>query len=186
MATRSQRALTYDDYVRFPDDGRRWELIGGEAYMVPGPDAEHQNIVGRLFRRIADHLDAHGGGQVFVAPFDVLLSDVDVVQPDVIFVADAHTHVITQKNIRGVPTWLIEVVSDPVRDKRAKRDRYMQYDVPEYWAVDPHLRTIDVYRPGLETVVFTAPASASPSVLPGLTLELDDIFGPDVRPRMIR
>jgi Uma2 family endonuclease len=186
MATRPQRHLTYDDYARFPDDGRRWELIDGEAYMVPGPDREHQDVTGRLYRRIADFLDLAGGGRVFIAPFDVVFSEDDVFQPDVIFICDEDMRVLTPKNVQGVPTWLIEVVSDPVRDKRVKRDKYIAYGVREYWALDPELRNVEVHRPDEEAFIVSAPGRLSPHVLQDLTLDLDDILGPDVRPRIIR
>src|SRR5687767_8856009 len=148
MAVRPERGLTYEDYARFPDDGRRWELIGGEAYMVPSPSFEHQQILLRLLQRIGEHLDQHGGGRVVPAPLDVVLAEGEVVQPDVVFISDGDAHVITEKNIQGAPTWAIEIVSDPVRDKKAKRDLYARFGVREYWAVDAALRTIDVYRTG--------------------------------------
>lgn len=180
MATRSQTRLTYADLVAFPDDGRRWELLDGEAFVVPSPDVRHQDIAGRLYRWIADHVDAHGGGRVIIAPMDVLLSEdeTDVVQPDVVFVSDADAHVITAKNVRGVPTWVIEVVSDPVRDKKVKRDAYARFGVPEYWAVDPELREIEVHRLRGKLEIIAPPAAATPHVLPGLAIDLDALFGP--------
>lgn len=180
MATRQQPRLTYADLVAFPDDGRRWELLDGEAFVVPSPDWRHQDIVGRLYRLIADHLDAHGGGRVPIAPMDVLLSEdeTDVVQPDIVFVSNDDRHVITPKNVRGVPTWAIEVVSDPVRDKKVKRDLYTRYGVPEYWAVDPELRHVEVYRRGAQALVAAPPATVTPRVLPGLAIDLERLFGP--------
>ncbi len=178
MATRPQTRLTYADYARFPDDGRRWELLDGEAFVVPSPDVAHQNIAGRFYRVIADHLDGHGGGQVFIAPLDVLLSDDEtvVVQPDVIFVSDEDARVIATQNIRGIPTWVIEVVSDPVRDKKVKRDLYARFGVPEYWAVDPDLRRLEIFRPGQAPILVEPPASASPLAVPGLKIDLDVMF----------
>ncbi|MBI4730476.1 MAG: Uma2 family endonuclease [Acidobacteria bacterium] len=89
MATRPEPKLTYEDYVRFPDDGRRRQIINGEVFVVPSPSTRHQEIVGRLHRLIANHVEARGGGRAFVAPLDVVLSMTDVVQPDVLFVSDA-------------------------------------------------------------------------------------------------
>lgn len=177
MAIQRQRKLRYDDYARFPDDGRRWELIGGEAFMVPSPTTGYQDIILTLARRIADHLDQHGGGRVFVAPLDVLLSDHDVVQPDIVFVSDANASIITEKNIKGIPNWLVEVVSDPVRDLKVKRDLYMGQGVGEYWAVDPDLRRVEIYRPGQAPVVVEPPERAAPRTLPGLTIDLEALLG---------
>ncbi|MGH2759137.1 MAG: Uma2 family endonuclease [Actinomycetota bacterium] len=183
MAIQPQRKLSYEDYARFPDDGRRWEVIDGEAFLVPSPDTEHQDVAGRLYRRIAEHLDAHGGGRVFISPLDVIFSDHDILQPDVIFVADEHASVITDKNIRGTPTWLVEIVSDPVRDLRVKRDTYLRFGVQEYWALEPELRRLEVFVPGAEPLRYEAPATVPSGVLPGLDIDLEDVLGPDRRPR---
>ncbi len=45
----SSTKLTYDDYLLFPDDGRRHELIDGEQYVTPAPSLRHQEISKRLF-----------------------------------------------------------------------------------------------------------------------------------------
>lgn len=184
MALQPQHKLTYEDYVRLPDDGRRWELFDGEAFMVPSPSPEHQDIIGRLYTQVKSHLEKYGGGRVFMAPLDVVLADEDIYQPDVIFVADADASVITDKHIRGVPTWVVEVVSDPVRDLRDKREIYMRYAIPEYWAIDPELRRVDVFRPGLVPHSVTSPQLA-PGVLPSLVVDLLDVLGPDKRRRRL-
>ena len=183
MATRVQHGLTYDDYARFPDDGRRWELIDGEAFMVPTPSTDHQDILGRLHLIIGRYLETSGGGRVFFAPLDVIFAPHQVFQPDVIFVSDADTSVITQKNLQGAPTWLIEVCSDPVRDKRVKRDVYARYGVREYWIVDPELRNVEVHAKGLEPMIFSPPAKLAPSVLPNLEIDVEEVLGPDLRPK---
>jgi Uma2 family endonuclease len=181
MATRPKHRLTYDDYVRFPDDGRRWELIDGEAFVVPSPDTDHQLALGYLHKRVANHLDEHGGGVVLIAPLDVELAPDQVFQPDLVFVSDSDADVITAKKIKGVPTWIVEVVSDPVRDKRVKLDIYMGSGVPEYWAVDRDLRQVEIYRPGRNMILVEAPGIARPFALPLLEIDLDELFGPRMR-----
>jgi Uma2 family endonuclease len=185
MALEPQHKLTYEDYVRLPDDGRRWELFDGEAFMVPSPDVEHQDVLMRLARQIWEYLDRYGGGRVFVAPLDVVLSEENIFQPDVIFVADADASVITEKHIRGAPTWVIEVVSDPVRDRRDKREKYMRFGISEYWTVDPELRQVAVFRPNAAARVMEPPGQLAPNSLPGLLIDLDMVFGPDRRPRRL-
>jgi Uma2 family endonuclease len=170
------RRLRYEDYVRLSDDGRRWELITGEAYVVPGPTAFHQELVAWLHRVIADHLDRFGGGRVFIAPFDVRLTDEDVVQPDLVFVGQDQLEIIEEKLIRGAPAWVIEVVSDPVRDKKVKRELYLRSGVREYWAVDPDLRWIEVYRPGVEVGLVSGSARLRPEVLSALEINLETLF----------
>jgi Uma2 family endonuclease len=183
MATRPQRSLTYEDYARFPEDGRRWELIDGEAFMVPSPTTDHQRIMLRFRDQIASFLKVHGGGECFVAPLDVVFAPEQVFQPDVIFVSDDDASVVTDQNIQGAPTWLIEIVSDPVRDKRVKRDAYARFGVREYWIVDPELRNVEIHRLGQEPFIIEPPAEPAPAVLSGLSVDLEDVFGPDRRPR---
>ena len=77
--------LTYDDFVLFPDDGKRHELIDGEHYLTPSPNLRHQRISGNLYLLIASWLEEHPVGKVFYAPLDIVLSDYDVVEPDLIY-----------------------------------------------------------------------------------------------------
>ncbi len=108
MAVRPERKLTYDDYVGFPDD-ERWELIDGEALMVPAPNTRHQSLLGRIFGVIYNHIEQHGGGEAFMAPLDVVLSDYDVFQPDVVFIAERDVGVLKyrlQTDLYGEPIML--------------------------------------------------------------------------------
>ncbi len=180
MATRPERRLTYDDYVHFPE-GQRWELIDGEAYVVPSPNRRHQQILGRLYILIADHLDRHGGGEAYVAPFDVVLdSSGDVVQPDIVFVTDERIDVLTDANIWGTPSWVIEILSDPRRDRKLKLSRYERFGIPEYWITDPDADRVEIYR--LEDGRYAAPQtirapeSASPLQPRGIAIDLNHLF----------
>jgi hypothetical protein len=87
--------LTYDDFVLFPDDGRRHELIDGEHYVTPSPNRKHQSIVGNLHFLIRSYLEGRDAGRVFVAPFDVLFSSFDVVEPDLLYISRARLAAVT-------------------------------------------------------------------------------------------
>ena len=80
--------LTYDDFVHFPDDGKRHELIDGEHYVTPSPNRRHQRISRHLTLLIGRRLEQHPGGEVFYAPFDVVFSNVDVVEPDLLYLSN--------------------------------------------------------------------------------------------------
>lgn len=179
MARAPEPRLTYTDYLHFPDD-RRWELIDGEALVTPSPSIRHQRIIGRLYRRIAEHLDLHGDGEVLVAPVDVVLSAHDVVQPDIVFVAHGRRHIITDANIQGTPDWLIEVLSDPHRDRRLKHQLYARAGVPEYWIADPEAGSVEIHllEGGRysEPAIVRAPDTASSRTVPGLTIDLAEAF----------
>ena len=96
MPGHSSTRLTYADYVRFPDDGLRHEIIEGQHYVTPSPVTRHQRILGNLFHLLPEYLERHPVGEVFFAPFDVLLSDINVLVPDLVYVsnrADTAHHV---------------------------------------------------------------------------------------------
>ena len=62
--------FTYDDFLLFPDDGKRHEIIDGEHYVTPSPHTKHQVVVGNLHVLLGTYLKAHPIGAVFLAPFD--------------------------------------------------------------------------------------------------------------------
>jgi Uma2 family endonuclease len=138
--------LTYADLASFPTDNTRRELIDGDLIVSPSPKTRHQVISQRLMLELGKHIEAHGGGMVFSAPYDVVLSERDVVQPDLVFVADAQQQIVTEANVQGVPALLVEIVSDARVDRVRKRDLYARHDVAQYWIVDPDADRVEVYR----------------------------------------
>lgn len=140
--------LTYDDFVLFPDDGQRHELIDGEHYVTPTPVLKHQRIVGNLFFLIRSHLETHRLGEVFGAPLDVILSKFDVVEPDVLYVSSERAKEILGEWVHGAPDLVVEVGSPSTRkrDETIKRRLYERSGVVEYWVIDPALDVIRVYR----------------------------------------
>ncbi len=178
MATRPK--LTYEDYLHFPE-GERYELIDGEAWMVPAPNTRHQDILGRLHLTVGNFLEAHGGGRAFVAPLDVVLSSGDVLQPDLVFIAPADLDVLTEANVWGTPSWVVEILSQDVRrDRVLKRQRYERFGVPEFWIADPVNDLLEVYR--LEgdrygdPIVLRPPGVAEPLAPSGLVMDLAYLF----------
>ena len=151
MPTTSHRdtRLTYEDFVRIPEDGKRHEIIDGVHYVTPSPNLRHQDLVGRLFLTIGAFVeDRPDRGRVFLSPFDVVFSFHDIVEPDVVFVAPDQLDILTDKNIQGTPALVIEVLSPSTRkrDQQVKRKLYERTGVREYWLVDPDLKVITIYR----------------------------------------
>ncbi len=180
MATRADRKLTYEDYLHFPE-GERYELIDGEAWRMSAPNARHQDILGRLYVRVANHLEARGGGRAFMAPFDVVLASGDVLQPDLVFIGDGDLEVLTEANVWGTPSFIVEILSQDVRrDRVLKLQRYERFGVAEVWIADPVSDLLEVYRlDGRrygDPVVLRPPDVASPLVPRGLAIDLDFIF----------
>lgn len=147
MATQPQTGLTYEDLAAFPEDNLRRELIGGELIVTAAPAIRHQMAVATMVRELSIYSLEHGG-EVFPAPTDVFFSDIDVLEPDVIFVTAANRGRLEAKFVRGAPDIVVEVSSPTTRRLEIvlKRDVYERYGVPEYWYVDLDADRIEVYR----------------------------------------
>jgi len=177
--------LTYDDFLLFPDDGKRHELIDGEHYVTPSPNLTHQRILGNLHYLIRAWLEEHPIGLVFFAPLDVVLSEYDVVEPDLLYLShERATQVRTPENVRGAPELVVEIASKSTRkrDETIKRRLFERKGITEYWVVDPPLEAVRVY---LRTESgFSRPVEHSrergdvltTALLPGLELPLLRIF----------
>jgi len=177
--------LTYDDFLLFPDDGKRHELIDGEHYVTPSPNTRHQRISGNLFWLLRSHLEQHPTGQLFYAPYDVVFSEFDIVEPDLLYLSNARAaEVLTPLHAKGVPELVVEIAfkDSRKRDETIKRRLYERVGVSEYWVVDPAIDAIRMYRRVDERFgrlielsreaddVLTTP------LLPGLQLPLRGIF----------
>ena len=143
LAQKTKKGFTYADYLTWPDD-ERWELIDGEAYnMSPAPTVKHQKITGNLYILLSSHPEKRAECFVGIAPTDVVLSEYDVVQPDVFVVCDEKK--ITEANIQGAPDLIVEVLSPAtaLKDKREKKNLYEKYGVKEYIIVDPAAQYVE-------------------------------------------
>jgi Uma2 family endonuclease len=177
--------LTYDDFVLFPDDGKRHELIDGEHYVTAAPNLWHQQLLGRLHLLIGGWLQTHPIGEVLLSPLDVVISDVDVVEPDLLYVSNRRgPDIITPTHLRGAPDLVIEIASPSTRkrDETIKRHLYERSGVTEYWVVDPELDVVRIYR--RSDAGFGRPIELSAEaidrleteLLPGLEIDLARLF----------
>ena len=177
--------LTYDDFVHFPDDRKRHELIDGEHYVTPSPNIRHQGILGNAYLLIGNWLEEHPIGRVFVAPLDVVLSHFDIVEPDLLYMSNERAaQVITPLHVRGVPELVVEIASKSTRkrDGTIKRRLYERAGVSEYWVVDPAVGVVRVYRREGDRLGKPRELSReasdvlTTSLFPGLKLPLARIF----------
>jgi Uma2 family endonuclease len=147
MATTTTR-LTYDDLRQIPPDRNRYELIEGQLFVSPAPSLEHQRKTGNLFAELRYFVREHDLGEVFIAPCDVVFDASTVLEPDIVFVSKARQSILKAACIEGAPDLAVEVTSDSSRtiDRFVKRDRYAEFDVPEYWLLDPVEPRIEVLR----------------------------------------
>ena len=178
--------LTYDDFLLFPDDGRRHELIDGEHYVTPSPNTRHQRLVLRLSVALAAYVERRpASGEVFTAPFDVVFSHFDIVEPDVLFITADQQEIVTEKHVRGAPALVVEVLSPGTRrvDEKIKYRLFERAGVREYWLVDPELDLVKVFRraddgtfPRVAELSADASEALTTPLLPEFVLPLDVFF----------
>ena len=178
------RKLTYEDFLLFPEDGCRHELIDGEHFVTPAPTPKHQTASINLSYFLVDFLRRNRLGRVFAAPFDVVLSNVDVVEPDLVFFSKERLGVLNLKNAQGAPDLAIEILSDSTRerDETRKLSLYEHFGVREYWLIDPVPETARLYRRERGRLVLVQEVSAAQGdfletpLLPGLRIPFAEVF----------
>jgi Uma2 family endonuclease len=183
LTAQLDRPLTYDDLVALPDDGKRYELMGGEIYEWPAPNIFHQLASGTLFSLLRAFVLARHLGLVFAAPLDVRFDQRNTVQPDIVFLSRAKRHLMRKssfKLIDGAPDLLIEILSPFNRghDYIKKAALYATFGVREYWIVDPEAETItvQVLRDGLYVPLVSEDGIVRSEVLPGFEVNLKGLF----------
>lgn len=142
-----QGEWTYEDWLRLPDDGFRYEVLDGELYMSPPPTISHQNAATLLAARMRTYADDHDLGLVLTSPVGVRLPDQEVpLQPDILFVSKERSDIVGQDYIEGTPDLIVEVLSPSnwLYDRGKKQEAYRQAGVREYWIVDYRAKTVEV------------------------------------------
>ena len=174
-------------WALFPDETNvRHELIDGVQFVTAHPITRHQVLVSRLWYELESYLRANPAvGQVFGVPLDVVLSDHDVVAPDLILIAHDQTEIFTDKNVQGPPALVVEILSPSTRgrDLGIKRQLFERAGVREYWIVDGKLDRIEIHRRDVDRVLRLTDQLAADDggvlttpILPGFALPLDRLF----------
>lgn len=182
VVTKPAIRLTYADYLNAPGD-ERYELINGGLVVVGSPNIAHQTASMSLSLEVGGFVRERALGRIFHAPTDVILTDTDVVQPDLVFVSNDREHVVTAANIQGAPDLVVEILSPSTAslDRTTKRDLYAEHGVREYWITDPAAQTVAVMllRDGRFHVVgeYGREDTLTSPTLEGLTLDLNKVFG---------
>lgn len=177
-----KKIYTYQDYLDLPEDGKRYEVINGELIMAPAPSTGHQSVSGNLEFELRKFVEKHNVGKIFDAPIDVLLSEHNVLQPDILFIANERKHVITEKNIFGAPDLVVEIVSPSsgYYDLIEKKEIYEKFGVKEYWIVDPKKRWLEIYFNDNGKFRLAQRAektgTAKSTILTGFEIQLDRLF----------
>jgi Uma2 family endonuclease len=139
--------VSFADLEKWPEDGRRYELYDGEVYEVPSPFPLHQMVSAKLYLALAGYVRERGG-IVLYAPLDIVLTEYDVVQPDLLLFTREREHLVNARRVTRVPPDLaIEILSPgtATNDRGRKKQLLAHHGVREFWLVDPDAERVEVY-----------------------------------------
>ncbi|HXU40462.1 MAG TPA: Uma2 family endonuclease [Blastocatellia bacterium] len=184
MATHIEPLLTIAELDSMPDDGNRYELIEGELFVSCSPNRIHQTVSGNLFFSVRSYLIDNPIGEIW-ATLGVIFSEFSGVIPDLVFVShERRNEIASGDRVMGSPDLVIEIVcpgaENERRDRLVKRQLYGKHGVKEYWIVDFHNRTIEVYVLQGQMLqlqsILTEKDELTSSVLPGYRCKVETIF----------
>jgi Uma2 family endonuclease len=173
--------FTYQDYLLLPEE-RRYEILDGDLFMTPAPTPYHQRISRKLEFLLVEHVEERQLGEVFDAPCDVVLSETDIVQPDIFFIASDRLSIVGEKFVSGAPDLVIEILSPATaeRDRTLKMKTYARFGVRELWVADPDAKTIALFTNSgqgfQEEALLRMGEVLRSRLLPGLEIPLTRIF----------
>ena len=172
---------TETDYFALPETNRFIELSKGELVMPPHPTHTHQLIVFELATRMRAFVREQDLGLVQIGPLPVRLWPGKIREPDILFMAREHSHRIAEQAY-GPPDLTVEVLSPSTRrtDRLEKMVEYARAGVREYWIVDPHGRTVEVFvlREGAYELLgkWEEGGEARSEVLAGFRVAVDEVL----------
>lgn len=177
--------FTVSDYMSMPEDGKRYQLLEGEMIFAAAPTTRHQVVSGNLYILMRITFTGRGLGRVLYSPVDVVLSEHDVAQSDLLFVSNERAAIVTAANIQGAPDLVVEILSPSTvgYDRGYKRSLYGWHGVRELWLVEPIAETVEVFVAGRDlleeyathgnTGEFTTP------LMQGASIDLAELFRSD-------
>jgi len=177
-----QRPLTYDDLLLMPEDGKRYEVLGGELLVNPAPRRDHQEVVANFDWILQRFLRETGLGRVYTHPVDVYLGRHDIVQPDLLVIRSTRLHIYRAEGIVvEPPDIVVEIMSPSTRgtDQVRKMALYAKAGVPEYWLVDPERQALVINRLAGDEYAAIAPEPEGiivSHVLSGLRVDPSEVF----------
>ena len=176
--------VSYTDLVHQSEDGRRYEIYDGEVFVVPAPQPFHQRAVRELLK-LLDGYALRNGGEVLASPIDIVFSEYDVLQPDLVYFSAARRHLVSANApIRFAPDLAVEVISPSTEstDRGKKLQTFARFGVSEYWIVDPTAPSIEVLRLTSGAYRLHGKAGsgerAQSAAFPGLVVPVDSVVLP--------
>jgi len=173
--------FTAAEYREMPDDGRRYQLVEGELFMAPAPSTYHQIVQANVLILLSLFARQTNLGTVLGAPCDVYLDDLNVFQPDILFVAQAHADRIHDDGIHGAPDLVVEILSPSTAAlDRRKRGLLAKGGTVEFWQIDPALRQLQRFvfaeNSAKPVALIDEPETFTSPLFPGLEIDSAEIF----------
>ncbi|MDW7650262.1 MAG: Uma2 family endonuclease [Bacillota bacterium] len=154
----ASKQYTYQDYLKLEEiPGYRHEVLDGVLIREPSPNVAHQRVVGRIYLLLQEYFrEKDPAGEVFLSPLDVTLSEITVVQPDLLYISSKQS-IIKETRIEGAPKLVVEVLSPASgrKDRLQKLQIYQKAEVEHFWVVNPQEKTAEFFalRDGLYSLV---------------------------------
>jgi Uma2 family endonuclease len=185
----SQGGWTFEDYLRLPEDGNRYEVIRGFLYVTPAPLPVHQYVLSELLGTFREFVVERKLGVVVPGPMDIRLPNEisNPVQPDLVFLRTGNQpHWESDRGFDGVPDLIVEILSRRTfqRDRKIKFAAYRDAGVQEYWLVDPKARTVVIYVLSADRRRYDEHCrggqgdTVRSGILSGLEVRVSDLFPP--------
>jgi Uma2 family endonuclease len=149
MAEQIKTRMTATEFLQLPETNLPLQLLDGEVVTeMNAPELPHQDVVGNVF--VLFKLKARElGGKAYVAPVDVYFDELNIPQPDVIWLAsDTRCEMVGTQRLSGAPDLIAEVLSPSTAaiDRKKKFRLYEKYGVREYWIVEPRDQLVEVWQ----------------------------------------
>ena len=182
MLRTEPRPLTVHDYGELPEGPPYYQLIEGDLETSPSPNRFHQEVLRNIAYILLEFLQRNPLGQFYFAPFDVYLTDLNVFQPDLVFISNARKSILSAQGADGAPDLVVEILSPKTArlDKGVKKEIYARTGVTELWIVDPELRQLQVYHlqksADLPVATYSGKQKFASALFPGLKLQIGKIF----------
>lgn len=147
MATEpAHKRLTYEDYVKIPDDGKKYEIIDGRLILKDSASADHQGVGLGFLLAFGNYFRSTQRGRV-IYDLDTTPAKFQVLRPDILVFRKERMRVITKKRALELPDIVIEILSSNYRyDLGRKRHLYAEYGAKEYWVAYQAIQRVDVYK----------------------------------------
>ena len=176
----ARRQVTIEEFAEMSLQGI-WELVDGEPIELTLAAGKSSRIGGRLYARLADHVEPSEFGWAFPAETGfVLFDDRQIVRsPDAAVVLRNRLTELPDSFVPMAPDLAVEVLSpsDRMADALAKVAMYLQAGTPLVWLVNPATRTVVVFPSEMDPVTLGASDFLDGGdVLPGFSVPVAEIF----------